>query len=269
MNLALSDEHRLLRQTAAEFVRSKSSLKRVRALRDSGDAAGFSRDLWHEVAALGWTGIVLPEKYGGSGLDTLASVVLAEELGRSTFGGFAITVLVHNDNIGRRSLGHPGSFRKGVVVLNKRFDLEKGLIVEGRIQARSLTNRLQNWRQTCAGIYIEGTGTGPGTAILLEVGDPQWRKSHIGRLRLDTDFHFESLDITGSNCATVNGLDDAKEHTFRLWMRGGLMELYVDDLLMQSFFYYSPSGRIGFISQESEARFSQLKFYEMNFADQE
>ena len=179
------------------------------------------------------------------------------------------SVLVHTDNIGRRSLGPPGSFRKGVVVLNKRFDLEKGLIVEGRIQARSLTNRLQNWRQTCAGIYIEGTGTGPGTAILLEVGDPQWRKSHIGRLRLDTDFHFESLDITGSNCATVNGLDDAKEHTFRLWMRGGLMELYVDDLLMQSFFYYSPSGRIGFISQESEAHFSKLKFYEMNFADQE
>ena len=36
-------------------------------------------------------------EYGGSGLDTLANAVLAEELGRSTYGGFAVTVLVHTD----------------------------------------------------------------------------------------------------------------------------------------------------------------------------
>jgi hypothetical protein len=44
------------------------------------------------------------------------------------------------------------------------------------------------------------------------------------------------------------------------------MELYIDDLLMQSFFFERPSGRIGFISQESEAQFSDLKFFEMNFS---
>ena len=42
------------------------------------------------------------------------------------------------------------------------------------------------------------------------------------------------------------------------------MELYIDDMLMQSFFYYKATGRIGFISQENEAHFSQLKFYRMN-----
>jgi alkylation response protein AidB-like acyl-CoA dehydrogenase len=68
MNLVLSEEHRLLQSSAADFVRSRSSLKRIRALRDSGDRDGFSRDLWHEMASLGWTGIVIPEKYGGSGL---------------------------------------------------------------------------------------------------------------------------------------------------------------------------------------------------------
>ena len=61
-------------------------------------------------------------------------------------------------------------------------------------------------------------------------------ESQIGKLRLDTEFHFESLDITGQNCATVNGLDNDKDHTFRLWLRGGQMELYVDDLLMETFF---------------------------------
>ena len=37
------------------------------------------------------------EEFGGGALDARATALLAEELGRSTFGGFAITVLVHTD----------------------------------------------------------------------------------------------------------------------------------------------------------------------------
>jgi len=95
------------------------------------------------------------------------------------------------------------------------------------------------------------------------VGEPQWRESKIGKLRTDVDFNFEALDVTGRNSATVTGLDNGRDHTFRLWLRGGQMELYIDDMLMQSFFFFSPSGRIGFISQESEAQFSQLRWYGM------
>src|SRR5262249_37453080 len=71
-----------LKETAAEFVRSKSSLKRIRALRDSGDPNGFSRDLWHEMASLGWLGTVIPEGYGGSGLGYSHLMVVMEERGR-------------------------------------------------------------------------------------------------------------------------------------------------------------------------------------------
>ncbi len=156
--------------------------------------------------------------------------------------------------------------RKGVVVLNQRFDLDNGVIIEGHIRARTLNSRTQDGRKAYAGFFIEGAEKGPGTAIMLEIGEPQWRASLIGRLRLDTEFHLEPLDVTGNNCATVTGLDGETDHTFRLWIRGGQMELYIDDLLMQTFFFYRPSGRIGFITQESEAQFSQLKFYEMNFS---
>ena len=155
--------------------------------------------------------------------------------------------------------------RKAVVVLNQSFDLNKGVIVEGTVQAHSLNPKSPYSRKMYAGFYIEGTQGGPGTAIMLEVGEPQWRTSLIGKLRLDTEFHFQSLDRTGRNCATITGLDRDKTHTFRLWIRGGQMELYIDDLLMQSFFFEQPSGRIGFIAQESEAQFSNLKFYQMNF----
>src|SRR5262249_19035080 len=82
MKLVLSEEHQLLRSTAAEFVRSKSSLKRIRALRDSAAPAGFSRDLWHEMAEVGWAGIVIAEEHGGSGLGYSHLMVVMEELGR-------------------------------------------------------------------------------------------------------------------------------------------------------------------------------------------
>jgi len=157
--------------------------------------------------------------------------------------------------------------RKGVIVLNQYFDLDKGIIVEGTIQARSLTSRVQDAHNTYAGFYIEGRDNGPGTAVMLQVGEPQWRESLIGSLRLDTDFHLKPLDVTGKNCATVTGLDGGMPHTFRLWIRGGQMELYIDDLLMQSFFFEKSSGRIGFLAQESNAQFSNVKVYEMNFAD--
>ena len=42
-------------------------------------------------------GMRFPESYGGADADTVASVVFAEELGRSTFGGFAITILTQTD----------------------------------------------------------------------------------------------------------------------------------------------------------------------------
>ena len=55
------------------------------------------RAVLRRMGELGFLGVRYPEIYGGSAMDTLATAILAEELGRSTFGGFAITVLVHTD----------------------------------------------------------------------------------------------------------------------------------------------------------------------------
>ena len=55
------------------------------------------RSVLDEMGSLGFFGLRIPEDYGGVGLGHLASVVFAEELGRSTSGGFTITVLVHTD----------------------------------------------------------------------------------------------------------------------------------------------------------------------------
>lgn len=55
------------------------------------------RDVILMMGEIGFFGLRIPEEYGGVGMGTQATVVFAEELGRSTFGGFAITVLVHTD----------------------------------------------------------------------------------------------------------------------------------------------------------------------------
>jgi len=92
-NLYFREEHALLRTAIRRFIDT-----RVAPVAANWEEAGFvPREILHEMGALGFLGIRYAESYGGSGLDTLATVVLAEELGRSTFGGFAITVLVHTD----------------------------------------------------------------------------------------------------------------------------------------------------------------------------
>jgi acyl-CoA dehydrogenase len=61
------------------------------------EEGGVPRSVLDDMARLGFFGLRAPEEFGGLGMGALASVVFAEELGRSTYGGFTITVLVHTD----------------------------------------------------------------------------------------------------------------------------------------------------------------------------
>ncbi|MEQ9243254.1 acyl-CoA dehydrogenase family protein [Roseovarius indicus] len=92
-HLFLTEEHEMLRDQLRRFVAEK-----VQPHADQWEVDGaVPRDLLREMGALGFLGIRYPEEYGGSAMDTRATAVLAEELGRSTYAGFAITVLVHTD----------------------------------------------------------------------------------------------------------------------------------------------------------------------------
>lgn len=86
-------EHEMLRQTVRRFV-----AERVLPNGERWEREGMvPREVLAEMGALGLLGIRFESAHGGSELDTLSTVVYAEELGRSTFGGFAITALVHTD----------------------------------------------------------------------------------------------------------------------------------------------------------------------------
>jgi len=87
------EEHTMLRTTIRRFIAD-----RVLPFADAWEELGYvPRETLREMGALGMLGMRYAPELGGSGLDTLANAVLAEELGRSTYGGFAVTVLVHTD----------------------------------------------------------------------------------------------------------------------------------------------------------------------------
>jgi alkylation response protein AidB-like acyl-CoA dehydrogenase len=81
--LILTDEQEHLRETAREFIAEKAPVAALRTLRDSKDEVGFSRELWSQMAELGWAGIAIPEEYGGIELGYAELGVILEECGRN------------------------------------------------------------------------------------------------------------------------------------------------------------------------------------------
>jgi alkylation response protein AidB-like acyl-CoA dehydrogenase len=79
MDFSLSEEQELLKKSARDFLTEKFPKKLVLELENSD--AGFSPDLWKEMADLGWMGLVIPEKYGGAGRGFFELAVLLQEIG--------------------------------------------------------------------------------------------------------------------------------------------------------------------------------------------
>ena len=81
MNFDFSDDQKLLRKTARDFLTEHAPLSLCRAVLESD--ASYSDTLWKSVAELGWLGTAIPEEYGGAGFGRLELAVMAEELGRA------------------------------------------------------------------------------------------------------------------------------------------------------------------------------------------
>ena len=69
----------LLRDSVAQFAEQHGGAKRLRGKRDRGD--DLDSVLWIEMARAGWTGLLLPEEFDGSGLGMREQAVVSESLG--------------------------------------------------------------------------------------------------------------------------------------------------------------------------------------------
>jgi alkylation response protein AidB-like acyl-CoA dehydrogenase len=81
MNFGFTEEQELLRQEVRKLLDAASPLEEVRKVVETTD--GFSRALWQQIGELGWTGLTVPEAYGGAGLGWVDLTVVLEEMGRT------------------------------------------------------------------------------------------------------------------------------------------------------------------------------------------
>ena len=87
--LSFSDEQAMLLDSAKSFCSHKSDINAVRSLLKSD--SGHNPDVWQEMVALGWTGIAIPEQYGGFAMGLGSMVPVIESMGRHLLGTALIT----------------------------------------------------------------------------------------------------------------------------------------------------------------------------------
>ena len=80
MDLTLSDEQRLLRESADRFVSETYTADHRRRI--ANDPLGFSAEIWKQFAELGWLALPIPEAYGGLGGGAIEIGILMEAFGR-------------------------------------------------------------------------------------------------------------------------------------------------------------------------------------------
>jgi alkylation response protein AidB-like acyl-CoA dehydrogenase len=79
----LTEEQSMLRDAARTWTQEKSPVSAFRKMRDSGAPLGYDPAAFREMAEMGWTGVIIPEEYGGSDFGYLSLGLVLEETGRT------------------------------------------------------------------------------------------------------------------------------------------------------------------------------------------
>jgi alkylation response protein AidB-like acyl-CoA dehydrogenase len=79
MNFSLSEDQRMLVESAQGFTRKQSPVSRMRKLRE--DPIGWSPEVWRQMGELGWLGLPFPEEVGGIGGKFVDLALVLEQLG--------------------------------------------------------------------------------------------------------------------------------------------------------------------------------------------
>jgi alkylation response protein AidB-like acyl-CoA dehydrogenase len=85
MDFGLTAEQQQLKESAHTFLAKECSTAQVRQI--MADAEGMPRELYDEIAKLGWHGLLIPAEYGGAGLTILDMALLLEECGYAALPG--------------------------------------------------------------------------------------------------------------------------------------------------------------------------------------
>ena len=93
VEFGLNEEQDMLKTMARDFLENECPKTYVREMME--DASGHTPALWKKMAEVGWLGLIIPEEYGGAGMNFRDLSILCEEMGRAMMPGpFLSTVLL-------------------------------------------------------------------------------------------------------------------------------------------------------------------------------
>ena len=188
MHFAFTEEHEMIRDSAKEF--AERVLKPHAAVHDAAET--FPIDAIQEAAENGFMGLVVPEKFGGSGLGNLHSSILLEELNRWD-PSVGVTLSVH------LSLACSSINKWGVDALKEKYlpRLASGEIIgaycltepQAGSDAASVKTRAEKvdggWKITGTKSWIT-TGQQAGLYIVYAITDPDGRRGgNVGAFVVD------------------------------------------------------------------------------------
>ncbi|GKQ54962.1 acyl-CoA dehydrogenase family protein [Bradyrhizobium sp. Ce-3] len=144
MALVLTEEQSMLRDSARGLISDKAPVAHLRGLRDAKDTTGFSRELWSTFAEMGFSGLLVPEKFGGSGLGCVEAGIVMEEIGRTLMPSPFLSTAV----LAASALSRGGSEAQKAQHLPKIADgsLLAALAIDEGAKHRPLQTRLQATR---------------------------------------------------------------------------------------------------------------------------
>jgi alkylation response protein AidB-like acyl-CoA dehydrogenase len=166
MQLDLSDEQELLRETTVRFIEAELPIERARALHD--DATGYDRGWLRKAAELGWFTMLVPEADGGgslSGAGLLDACIIAEQLGRHVQPGPFVPI-----NVVASAIAAEGSDAQ-------RAELLPGLLAGAEVAAWAWADAAGNW-DGGAGVRVERVARGirldGSRGVVQDAGSADW-----------------------------------------------------------------------------------------------
>ena len=149
--LSFSDEQAMLLDSAKSFCGDKSDINAVRSLLKSD--SGHNPEVWREIVALGWTGIAIPEQYGGFAMGLGSTVPVIESMGRHLLGTAFIT----------STLAAQAILRGGSEAQREKW-LPK--VVEGTVGTMALLDN-EDWGAKLCGVTANLNGSDSTSKIAL------------------------------------------------------------------------------------------------------
>ena len=200
MEFELNETQKLFKDSARELFAAECPPAAVREMIERGEP--YSESLWKKLVEQGWTGLILPEQYGGTGLGTVEMAIAFEEMGRALVPGPFLSTVALSGSLIEKACSTP--YRTKLL----------GAISEGKSKATvALLEDSASWNLDA--VALRATPTAGGVKLngkKLFVSDAAVSNVIITAARQGSDIVLAFVDSASPGISTkaMPGLDQTR-----------------------------------------------------------